>query len=502
MARFRVNLMANMAGAGWSAALQFLGVPITLRLLGVEAYGLIGFFVTLQATLQILDLGLSATVNRELARYSTREGKADEARDLLRTLELIYWGIGILIGAAITMLAPTIARHWLQASRMGASEIEEAVQLIGAVIALQWPLSFYQGGLAGLQQMVRLNAVRIGAATLGTGGSLLVLWLVEASIRGYFFWQILASTAQLLITAALLWVSMPKGTRRQRFDHRRLLGVARFAAGTGSIAALGTVLGQMDKVVLSRVLPLEQFGLYSLAALLASSLNLVIVPVFSAFYPRLSEIVARGEADAIRETYHQITQLMACLMLPAAALQIAFAPMCLVLWTGNPAISESAASVLVLLVVGTAVNGLMHIPYALQLAYGWTRLGLYLALSNVILFAPMMVWGALHFGATGGAAVWALLNAFYMAVGLPLMHRRLLRGEIGQWLLRDVGFPLLAVSGVMLAARGVVVPGATGLSALLQLSAVAFFAMLAAGFSSPYIRESLKRLATSGKPAN
>ena len=486
--------MANVAGAGWSAALQFLSVPLVAKLIGVEAYGLVGFFTTLQVSLQMLDLGFSATINRELARFSSRAETANAARDLLRTMELVYWGIGICIGMAIVMLAPTIARHWLQASHMDAVELKRAVELIGAVIALQWPLSFYQGGLAGLQQMVRLNALRIGAATLSTGGGLLVLWLVEASIRSYFLWLILASATQVLATAAVLWVSMPTGTRRGRFDHRRLFGVARFAAGTGGITALGTVLSQMDKIVLSRILPLEQFGFYSLAVILASSLTLFISPVFSASYPRLSEVVARGGAGSISEIYHQLSQVMACLILPAAGLLIAFAPMCLLTWTGNGTVAESAALILVLLVVGTTINGLMHLPYALQLAYGWTQAGLSLSICNVVLFAPMMVWSAVNFGAVGGAAIWALLNIFHLAVGLPLTHRRLLRGEMRVWLLRDVGYPLVAVTGVMLAARGVVDTDATGSSAVLQLATVASFALLAAAFSSSFICSNLKKL--------
>ena len=499
MARFRVNLVASMAGAGWSAILQFLSVPLVVNLIGVEGYGLVGFFTTLQVSLQILDLGFSATINRELARYSSRAENSDEARDLLRTMEVVYWAIGIFIGMAIVMLAPTIAQHWLQASHFGTHELEKAVELIGVVIALQWPLSFYQGGLAGLQQMVRLNALRIGAATLSIGGSLLVLWLVEASIRGYFVWHILVSAIQLLATAGVLWVSMPAGTRRARFDHSRLFSIARFAAGAGGSAALGTVLGQMDKIVLSRVLPLEQFGAYSLVVILVSSLTLFISPVFTASYPRLSEVAARGGVQSISETYHQTTQVMACLILPAAGLLIAFAPMCLLIWTGNAAIAEWAAPILVLLVIGTTVNGLMHLPYALQLAFGWTRAGLYLAMCSVAMFAPMMLWSAVSFGAAGGAAVWALLNIFNLAVGLPLTHRRLLPGEMRVWLVRDVGYPLLAVAVVMLAARGIVDAGATGPLALLQLATVASCALLAAAFSSPLIRANMKKLVAQAR---
>jgi hypothetical protein len=190
---------------------------------------------------------------------------------------------------------------------------------------------------------------------------------------------------------------------------------------------------------------------------------------------------------------------MACLILPAAGLLIAFAPMCLLIWTGNAAIAEWAAPILVLLVIGTTVNGLMHLPYALQLAFGWTRAGLYLAMCSVAMFAPMMLWSAVSFGAAGGAAVWALLNIFNLAVGLPLTHRRLLPGEMRVWLVRDVGYPLLAVAVVMLAARGIVDAGATGPLALLQLATVASCSLLAAAFSSPLIRANMKKLVAQAR---
>jgi O-antigen/teichoic acid export membrane protein len=71
-------------------------VPLYIKFLGIEAYGLIGFFAMLQASFQILDLGLSQTMNREMARYSALRDKAGEARDLVRTLEVVYWAIGLV----------------------------------------------------------------------------------------------------------------------------------------------------------------------------------------------------------------------------------------------------------------------------------------------------------------------------------------------------------------------------------------------------------------------
>jgi len=84
---FKVELLANFAGTAWSGAMQLLCIPFYIKFMGIEAYGLIGFYLMLQATLQVLDLGLSPTMSREMACYSVQPEKAAEARDLVRTLE-------------------------------------------------------------------------------------------------------------------------------------------------------------------------------------------------------------------------------------------------------------------------------------------------------------------------------------------------------------------------------------------------------------------------------
>jgi hypothetical protein len=66
----RNNLIANVLGQGWSGLMNFVFVPVYIALLGIEAYGLIGLYASLQALYYILDAGMSATLNRELARYS------------------------------------------------------------------------------------------------------------------------------------------------------------------------------------------------------------------------------------------------------------------------------------------------------------------------------------------------------------------------------------------------------------------------------------------------
>src|SRR6266853_6884366 len=127
---FKLDLAVNFTRVGWSVLIQIACVPFYLRFLGIEAYGLIGFYLMLQAMLQVLDFGLSPTINREMARYSVQPQKADEARDLVRTLEVGYWLIGLVIGAALLASSPWIATHWIKAGTISVSSIRQTVVIM------------------------------------------------------------------------------------------------------------------------------------------------------------------------------------------------------------------------------------------------------------------------------------------------------------------------------------------------------------------------------------
>ena len=446
MSRVKTNFIANLAGSGWTALVGLACTPLYIRFMGMEAYGLIGFYFMLQGVIQILDLGLSPTVNREMARYSVLPGKAGEARDFVRTLEVGYWAIGILIGCAVWYSAPYIAAHWIKAGNISPLEVRRAVTIMGALTALQWPLTFYQGGLLGLQRQVLLNGITIATATLSGGGALLVLWLVSPTISVFFTWQIAVSLLQAAATTFALWRCLPGSGHVARFDLGITRGIWRFAAGMGSITITALMLTQLDKVILSKMLTLKTFGYYILAGVVGNGLSgVLITPMFNTIFPRFSSLVAAGDEKSLLAMYHGSTQVMAVMILPAAAVIAFYSPEIMLLWTGSPEVANNTASIVSILVAGTALNGLMNLPYALQLSYGWTRIGLAINTFFIVTLVPAIVLMTRHYGAAGAATVWLALNTIYMIVGVPLTHRRLLKGEAFGWFTKDVGIPLVGI---------------------------------------------------------
>jgi O-antigen/teichoic acid export membrane protein len=452
MSRVRTNFFANLAGSGWTALVGLACTPLYIRFLGMEAYGLIGFYFMLQGVIQILDLGLSPTVNREMARYSVLPGKAGEARDFVRTLEVGYWAIGILIGCAVWYGAPYIAAHWIKSGNIAPMEVRRAVAIMGALTALQWPLTFYHGGLLGLQRQVLLNGITIATATLSGGGALLVLWLVSPTVSAFFSWQIAVSLLQAAATTFALWRSLPGSGHAVRFAPGITRRIWRFAAGMSGITVTALILTQLDKVILSKMLPLKNFGYYILAGMVANGLSgLLIAPMFNTIFPRFSSLVAAGDEKSLLEMYHGSTQVMAVMILPVAVFIALFSPEIMHLWTGSQEIASNTAPILSILVAGTALNGLMNLPFALQLSHGWTRIGVAINTVFIVTLVPAIVLMTMNYGATGAASVWLGLNAVYMIAGVPLTHRRLLKGEAVRWFTKDLGIPFagsIAIAGI------------------------------------------------------
>jgi O-antigen/teichoic acid export membrane protein len=484
---FKLDLLASLIGSVWSMLIQVACIPLYIRFLGIEAYGLIGFYLVLQAMLQVLDLGLSPTMNREMARYSVLPDKADEARDLVRTLEVGYWSIGIIIAIGLVIASPWIATHWIKASTIPVRSIRQAVMLMGAVAAFQWPVSFYQGGLLGLRKQVSFNVLRIIATTVSNGGAVLVLWLLSPTIQAFFLWMVAANALMLVFWTIFLWKSLPSATRAPQFDFALLRNCGQFALGMSGITAAALILTQSDKVIVSRVLTLKIFGYYTVGGTFGGGLGLIVTSMFNTTYPRFSALVAQGDERALARLYHRATQLMAVLVLPLAALLALFSTDVLRLWTRNSEVAHNAGPIAALLVIGSALNGLMYLPYTLQLAYGWTSIGLRITVGLTLVFVPAIWLMATTYGAIGAASMWPAFNCMYMAIGVPLTHRRLLKGEALRWL-SDIVLPLLSALLVAVVGKQLVVATLSPPVEIVVLLGLLFCAMGAAAFVSSSIR--------------
>jgi O-antigen/teichoic acid export membrane protein len=244
------------------------------------------------------------------------------------------------------------------------------------------------------------------------------------------------------------------------------------------IAVSSLLLTQLDKIILSRLLALSDYGYYTVAGSVAGALFMLASPITQALYPRLTQLHSAGNQAGLAEAYHKGAQAITAICGSTAVTVAIFAEPLLLAWTKNPVLAGRAAPILSLLMIGNFANALMWMPYHAQLAFGWTRLALGLNSAAAVVFVPVLFAVVPVYGGAGAAWAWFALNLFYLIVGVRLMHRRILRSEYGSWLRRDVLMPLGAALLPLCVAR-LAINGSEPL--LLQITFVAIAFVASAG---------------------
>jgi O-antigen/teichoic acid export membrane protein len=440
------NVGIGLTNSIWTALLGLAVVPLYLKYLGIEAYGLIGFFATTQALFQILDLGMAPTINREIARSSANSRWGD-MRNLLHTLAIIYWCVAGLICLAMIVGAPAISAHWLKSSALGQGTIVQSLRLMGLVIACRWPTGLYAGALNGLQRIDVSSGINIVMSTVGNIGAVGVLAFISPTIGAFFLWQAGVGVIHAVLLRWGAWRALGRDTPVV-FDFRAVKSIWRFSATMMALTIAGLALSQFDKVLLSKLLTLEAFGQYVLAGVVTSALSIVIAPFYNAIYPRFSAFIASDQNAEVVKLYRVSGRLLATVLFPVAMVIVVAGKDLIRMWTGNPQLAEAVAPLAALLAFGTALHGTSYIPYALQLAEGKTFIPLTICFSLLVVMFPLTISLTLFYGAVGGAVAWVILHILFMALGTWLMHRYIGRWAGFPWLVREIGVPFLICGSI------------------------------------------------------
>ena len=392
------NIAAGFLGNTWVALVQIAFIPLYLRILGMEAYGLIGVYAVLQVSLSFLDLGLTPTLSRETARFKAGAQTVGEMRTLLRSIEVIFLCVALALTIAIVALAPWLVGRWLRLESLPIATAVDAVHLMGALIGLRWLAGMYRGAITGLQDLVWLNATSAAFATLrGVGVVPVLIWL-SPTIEAFFLFQAAATLVELGVLFMRTWGLLPSRAKPS-FSAPALRRIWRFSAGVSVIALLYLLLNQSDKALLSTLLSLTAFGYYALASSVAGCLNLLVAPIGGVAYPRFNELVARGDEAVLAEAYHRFAQMVTVAIAPAALVLALYSDDILTLWIRDATTTRETAPLVTLLAVGVMLNAFLSTPHMLLLAYGRTRFIIALNCAYVLVFVPAIYFGVSAHGA-------------------------------------------------------------------------------------------------------
>lgn len=443
-----LDLLASILGRGFTTGLMFIFTPIYLRLLGIEAYGLIGFYATLLACSMFLDQALSPVVAHRFAQSRAGGGTEINLWNSFRTVETIVVMTAAALAAIVFFLAPWLAGGMVSSPTLGRETLMHAFHLMALLLLLQWPSFFYGAALAGLGDQTMMNSLRATVAALQWAGGAAILAFISPSIEYLFYWHAACFFLQgYLLRRRVVVCIRPEGTH-SKWDPTILREGWRFSSGTLLIGITGTVLTQADKLLVAKTAPLAEFATYSLSFTVASIVAVFVAqPVMAIAFPHFTKLAATDTPEALHREYRRWTQLIVLAIVPVVGALVFHTEDILTFWldSGRTDMGEATRYV-PWIAVGTMLNVLMMLPFNLQLAHGWSGLS---ARKNVVvlpLFLAALWHGIPQWGPIVGAWAWFGLNLTYYLIEVPLMHARILPSTLWSWWILDTGLP--CVSGL------------------------------------------------------
>lgn len=488
------NIIALYASSLATAAVGLASAPIYLHWLGIEAYAITGVMVMMLMWFALLDLGLTPALSRSVTQFVAGTRDANWLGGVLAGLERLFGVLALVAIAAVAAVAPWVAETWIEAAALPTATVAQSLMLIGAICGMRLWYGLYVGGLTGLQLLkwiALFSAVAAIARLVLSVAAIAWLW---TDVRMLLAVNLVFSIGELAMVRWRLRADLPAACRGCAPNWRAVGDLRNYAGGLALTTLVTIFLNGLDKAILPIFVPLHAFGCYMLAYSASQALYRLITPVFTAVQPRLTEMCERGDLAGFAALYHRGAQATAVMVMPLGLLLAACPESALHAWTGNAVVAAESADVLRILAFATVLHSCMYIPYAAQLAYGWTGLALRLNVFMAVLLVPALFLGVQRHGILAAAWIWLTLNIFYMLVMNVLMTRRILQGHMLRWYLVDLGPP--AVASVLCAVVvTLVIPvdlGRIATAALLACAALISTAL--AALASPLRSELMARL--------
>ncbi|MBQ4812046.1 oligosaccharide flippase family protein [Pseudoalteromonas luteoviolacea] len=437
----KVNILANYTSQLYVTGLGILILPLYIKYMGGEAYGLVGFFAMLQAWFNLLDLGLTPTLARETARYHGGDASALSFRRLLRSLSVIFVISAFIGGGGLWFFADTIALSWLNVKTLEIEEVIFAIQIMAVAVAMRWVSGIYRGIITGSERLAWLSAFNACIASLKFLGVFLSMSLFGYTPSVFFLHQLAIAAIELIILYAMgeriapdkKLIKEPIG-----WSIRPVRSVLKFSLTIAFTSSVWVFVTQSDKLVLSGILGLKEYGFFTLSVLAASSILILSGPISQSIMPRMSRLYAEKSLEEMLRVYRDGTKLVVIIAGSAAFVLAFFSKDILLIWTGDELLSEHASKILTLYSIGNLFLILSAFPYYLQYAKGKLRYHLYSNIVMIVLLIPLIIFFAREYGAIGAGWVWMTINAFFLFFWATFIHYKLSPSIAKKWLFKDV----------------------------------------------------------------
>jgi len=327
-------------GKGSVLVVNAISVPITVRYLGAEQYGL---WITISMTIAMLvylDIGIASTLTNLISESYAKDDPV-AASHYFATAFWMTAGVATALGLAGWALWPHLDFAWLLHIQNPAlvPEVSRAVRAAGLLFLCGLPAGLAAKALAGYQELHIANLFSAAGNILALCAIVLVV-VLHGSLA-----MLVAAYAGAIVfgsIACLAWVCLFRKPWLKPLPARVRWHLVRRVFSSGGqfflIQLAGLVVFNSDNLVISHFRNPAEVTPYNVTWRLVTYANTLQILSSQALWPVYSEAWARGQMDWIRATYARMRRMTAATLLIACAVLIPFGRAIIRIWAGRVAV--------------------------------------------------------------------------------------------------------------------------------------------------------------------
>lgn len=296
---------SSIVQKGCALLISAISLPLTVRYLGAQQYGIWVTISSIVVMLSVMDLGIANTLTNMISRSFAR----DDRSSAQRYYATAYWvssAIAMVLGIAALVLWP----HFRWGSLFKTTdpalshEISLCIAIALAFFLLSLPLNLVNRVLSGYQQTQITNYFNLFSNIIGLAAILIVI-----KMHGSLVMLMLMYSGSLMAGTLMLnvWVNLwdrpwllPKPSAVDRVAIRSLLGSG---MGFFMLQIAGLIVFNSDNLVISHYMGAANVVPYSVTWRLAGYASVLQAAIFPSLWPAYAEAYERGDYAWVRKAF-------------------------------------------------------------------------------------------------------------------------------------------------------------------------------------------------------
>jgi len=411
------NSFLNVLGQLAPFLVAFVAVPVLLRALGTERFGILSLGWAIIGYFGYLDLGLGRALTRLVAErlgggdHETLDQLVWTALRLLLVLGLGGWLVAYL-------LTPWLVHHALRISGSLQGEALWAFYVMAASVPATVVTSGLRGVLEAYQRFDLVNAARVPLGILNYAGPLAVLPFTRN--LAVVLAVLLASRLLGVVLHLLFCFAVMPTLRRGMLGPSSAIGPLLRTGGWFTVSTVvSPLMGTSDRFFIGAIVSAAAVAYYAAPYELVVKLLVIPGAVAAALFPAFAAS-SGAESGATAVLYERGVKLILVALFPLGLVLTAFSGEGLLLWMG-PDVARRSTFVLQVLAIGVFCNGLAQVPFYLIQGAGRPSVAARLHLVELPLYLSLAWVLISRYGIVGAALAWSVRTAadgavlFYLA---------------------------------------------------------------------------------------